>query len=76
MVDKGQPQVPGSQPLASHPGYGGGAENKIGTLGQHSGQEVKGGEGRGRGVTGWFPRRQESLIRSMAGAQDGLLEGG
>ena len=37
---------------------------------------LKGGEGSGRGGTGWFPRRRESLVRSMAGAQDGLLEGG
>jgi hypothetical protein len=50
-VNKGQPQVPGSQPLASHAGYGGGAENRIGAPG------VKGGEGSGRGSTGWFPCR-------------------
>jgi hypothetical protein len=27
VVDKGQPQIPGSQPPASHAGYGGVAEN-------------------------------------------------
>ena len=34
-VDKGQPLIPGSQSLASHTGYGRGAENRIGALGQH-----------------------------------------
>ena len=38
VVDKGQPQVPGSQSLASHIGYRGGVENRIGALGQHSPQ--------------------------------------
>ena len=33
-VDKGQPLVPDSQSPASHTGYGGGAENRIGALGQ------------------------------------------
>ena len=48
MVDKGQPQVPGSQPLTSDAGYCGGAENRIGALGQHLGLGMKGGEGGGR----------------------------
>jgi hypothetical protein len=76
VVDKGQPLVPGSQPLASHAGYSGGAENRIGTPGQHWTLGIKGREGRGRGGTGWFPHRGESLVRSVAGAQDGLLAGG
>jgi hypothetical protein len=41
-VDKGQPPVPGSQSLASHAGYGGEAENRIGA------PEIR-KEGRGRG---------------------------
>jgi hypothetical protein len=39
-------------------------------------EERAGGEGRGRGGAGWFPGRRESLVRSMAGAQDGLPAGG
>jgi hypothetical protein len=42
-VDKGQPPIPGSQSLASHTGYGRGAENRIGVLGIRE-------EGRGREV--------------------------
>jgi hypothetical protein len=34
-VDKGQLPVPGSQTLASHAGYGRGAENRIGDPGGH-----------------------------------------
>jgi hypothetical protein len=37
------------------------------------GPGMKGGEGRGRGSAGWFPRCWESLVRSVAVAQDGLL---
>ena len=48
-VDKGQPLVPGSQSLASHAGYGRGAENKIGAPGQHQAPEIW-EEGRGREV--------------------------
>jgi hypothetical protein len=33
---------------------------------------LKGGVGRGRGGAGWFPHGQESLVLSMAGAQEGL----
>jgi hypothetical protein len=44
-VDKGQPWAPGSQPLASHAEYCGGAENR---MGGSSVQGLKGGEGRGR----------------------------
>ena len=36
----------------------------------------KGGKGRERGGTGWFSHRQESLVQSMAGAQEGLPAGG
>jgi hypothetical protein len=77
-MDKGQPQVPGSQPLAFHAGSGsGGAENRIGSLGSTQFRGTKGGEGRTRGGAGWFPCGwRESLVRSMAGAQDGLLAGG
>jgi hypothetical protein len=32
-VNKGQPPIPGSQSLASHAGYSGGAENRIGAPG-------------------------------------------
>ena len=39
-VDKEQPLVPGSQPPASHAGYGRGAENRIGALGWHLSLEV------------------------------------
>ena len=35
-VDKEQPLVPGSQPPASHAGYGRVAENRIGALGEYS----------------------------------------
>ena len=75
MVDEGQPQVPGSQSPASHTGYGEEAENRIGAPGRHSAPEIR-EEGRGKVGTGWFPRRQESLVQSMAGAQEGLLSGG
>jgi hypothetical protein len=74
-VDKGQLLVPGSQSLASHAGYDRGAENRIGAPGRHSAPEIR-EEGRGKVGTGWFPRRQESLVQSMAGAQEGLLSGG
>jgi hypothetical protein len=30
----------------------------------------------GEGGAVWFPRRRDSLVRSMAGAQEGLLVGG
>ena len=50
VVDKGQPQVPGSQAPASHAEYGGVAENKIGALGQHSDLGMRRGEGRGEGA--------------------------
>ena len=34
VVDKGQPLIPGSQSLASHAGYSGGAGNRIGAPGR------------------------------------------
>jgi hypothetical protein len=40
-LDKGQPLVPGSQSLASHAGYGRGAENRIGVPGWHSAPEIQ-----------------------------------
>ena len=53
------------------------AENKIGNPGvTWSSPGPKRGEGRERGGTGWFPRGQESLAWSVAGAQEGLLVGG
>ena len=75
-VDKGQNPVPDSQSLASHTGYGRGAENRIGAPGWHLAPGRKGREGRGRGGAGWFPHRPESLVRPVAEAQDGLLAGG
>ena len=48
-VDKGQPQVPGSQPPAFYAGYGRGAENRIGAPGWYSAPGMKRGEGRGGG---------------------------
>ena len=50
-VDKGQPSIPGSLFLASHAGYGRGAENRIGVL-----------EYRKRAEGERFPCRQESLV--------------
>ena len=53
------------------------AENKMGALGvPWSVPGLKGEEGRGRVGTGWFPCRQESLVRSMAATQEGHLVGG
>jgi hypothetical protein len=76
VVDKGQPQVPGSQPPASHAGYCRGAENRqIGAPGQPLAPGMKKGKGRRRGGAGWFPLEQESFVRSVTGAQDGLLAG-
>ena len=37
---------------------------------------LKGGEGRGRGGARWFPHERESLVRSVAGVQEGLPVGG
>ena len=39
---QGAAPIPGSQSLASHAGYSGGAENRIGALGRHSFPEGKG----------------------------------
>ena len=73
MVDKGQPQVPGSQSPASI-GYIGGAEKRIGALGQHSALQIREDRADREGGAGWFPHRRESLVRSIAGAQEGLQE--
>ena len=75
MADKGQSQLPGSQPTASHSGYGGGGENRIGAPGQHSTPGMKAGEGKERVGAGWFLHGLESFVRSVAGAQNGLLAG-
>jgi hypothetical protein len=64
-VDKGQPLVPGSQSLASHAGYGRGAEKRIGDPGWYSALEGKGREVRGKGGIGWFLRRRESFRDSL-----------
>jgi hypothetical protein len=37
---------------------------------------AKGRRGQGERGSEWFPRGQESLVRSLAGAQDDLLAGG
>ena len=50
VVDKGQPQILGSQPPASHAGYGREAENRIGAPGKHLALRIMGGESRGVGV--------------------------
>jgi hypothetical protein len=53
------------------------AENKMGTSGvAQSFPGLKRGEGRVRGGVGWFPRGWEFLVRYVAGAQEGLPEGG
>lgn len=53
------------------------AENKVGSPGvAQSALELKRGEGRERRGAGWFPRRPESLVRSVAGVQKGLMLGG
>ena len=53
------------------------AENKMGAPGvAQSAPEPKGGEGREGGGAGWFPHGRESLVWSMAGAQEGLPAGG
>ena len=50
------------------------AENKMGAPGAApSFLVVKKGEDRERGGTGWLPCEQESLVLSLAGAQEGLL---
>jgi hypothetical protein len=57
-LDMGQPPVPGSQSPASHTGYGGGADDKIGAL-----EEIQEERARGKkGGTGWFSHRRESLV--------------
>ena len=63
MVDKGQPQVPGSQSPESYAGYSRGGENRIEALGRHTALEIR-EEEQGRGGTGWFPYRREFLVRS------------
>jgi hypothetical protein len=59
-------------------GHFGRAENKWGPAkgAAHSSLGPKGGEGRRRGGAGCFPLGQESLVQSVAGAQEGLLAGG
>jgi hypothetical protein len=53
------------------------AENKVGILGAAlSAPELKGGEGRGRGDIGRFPRGRDSLFWPMAEAQESLPAGG
>jgi hypothetical protein len=58
------PIVPGSKSLASHSGYCRGAETRMRPL--RYGKMAEGER---------FPQRQESLIWSVAGAQEGLLMG-
>jgi hypothetical protein len=65
VVDMGQPQVPGSHSPASHTGYSREAENRIGVSGLHLALKIR-EEGRGRGDTGWFPCRRDSLVQSLA----------
>jgi hypothetical protein len=48
VVDKGQPQVPGSQPPASHTGFNGGTENSTGALERPRGERWEGKERRSR----------------------------
>jgi hypothetical protein len=74
----GQGAAPGTRISASIiPCWtGGGAENRIGAPGQHLSLGMKGGGGSGRGGIECFPQGSESLFRSMARAQDGLLQGG
>jgi hypothetical protein len=65
--------------VGSHAGYRGRAENRMGMGGGGwGGLIIPGAEGRRgkrRGGTGWFPCGREPLVRSLAGAQDGLLPG-
>jgi hypothetical protein len=68
VVDKGQPQVPGSHCLSSHAGYSEGAENRIGAPGQHWVLEIR--EERARGG-------QSRVLSSVCGCSIGrLLAGG
>jgi hypothetical protein len=49
------------------------AKNKVGAPGAtQSAPGSKRGEGRGRGGAGWFPPGRESLVLSLARAQEGL----
>jgi hypothetical protein len=58
-------------------GHLGRAENKIGALREAwSSPGLKGGGAIKRGDAGWFSYRRESLVWSMAGAQEGFLVGG
>ena len=66
VVDKGQLQVPGSQPLASHAESGEGAENRIGAQGAALGPEIREERAELEGGTEWLPHRQESLVQSVA----------
>jgi hypothetical protein len=64
-VDKGQPPIPVSQSLASHAGYGRGADNRIEAPGQTLSPGDKWRECRGKRGAGCFPRRQVSLVRAL-----------
>ena len=61
VVDKGQPQVPGSQPPVSHAGYGRGSENRIGAPGAALCPGDKGREVRGRGGRWVVPTKARVL---------------
>jgi hypothetical protein len=79
-VGGGQEAVLGTRfPVSGIPdtsGHLGRAENKWRSLrAVWSSLWLKEGEG-GEGVAGWFPSRQESLVQSVAGAQEGLPVGG
>jgi hypothetical protein len=71
--------VPGSQPQASQTPLD--TSEELRTEWEPPGMArsapgPKGGEGRERGGTGWFSCGRESLVRSMAGVQEGLPAGG
>ena len=76
VVHKAQPLVPSSQSLVSLAGYSREAENRIRAPGWHLAPEI--GEdwaGGKKGGAGWISHRQESLVWSMAGAEEDLLRG-
>jgi hypothetical protein len=74
MENNRQPQVPGSQPLASHAGYGRGAENRIGAPGQHSGPREE-GEVMGRGWC-WVVSTQVRVLSPVCSCSVGRPSGG
>ena len=75
MVDKGQPQVTSSQPLAFHAGYSGGTENRRGAPGLQLAPEIREERIGGKGVVSMQERVFSlvhgcSVVRPSGGSLD------